>query len=36
MLELPSEAREQVEIEFNRQAKEFDDWFYSVIVDGKK
>jgi hypothetical protein len=36
MMELPSAVREQVELEFNRLAKETEDWFYSVTVNGKK
>ncbi|MDI6716698.1 MAG: hypothetical protein QME63_07125 [Actinomycetota bacterium] len=36
LMELPSEARELVEKEFNRQVGEIDDWFYVVVVNGKK
>ena len=31
----PSELREKIEIAFNAMAKEQDDWFYKVVVDGK-
>jgi hypothetical protein len=36
MMNRPSELREQVEIAFNALAKEKDDWFYSVEINGKK
>lgn len=36
MMDQPSELREQVEIAFNALAKEKDDWFYSVEINGKK
>ena len=35
MMELPSETREKVEKEFNKAAKEKNDWFYKINVDGK-
>ncbi len=31
----PSETREQIEVAFNKMAKEKDDWFYKVTIDGK-
>ena len=31
-----SELREKIEITFNAMAKERDDWFYRVEVNGKK
>jgi len=36
MMELSSETRELVEKEFDRQVREKDDWFYVVVVNGKK
>lgn len=36
MMELPSEIRELVEKDFNRQARERDDWFYVIVVRGQK
>jgi len=31
-----SETREKIEITFNKMAKEEDDWFYKVEVDGQE
>jgi hypothetical protein len=31
-----SEVREKIEIAFNKMAKEEDDWFYKVEVNGKE
>jgi len=36
MMELSSEIRELVEKDFNKQVREKDDWFYMVVVNGKK
>lgn len=36
MMQETSETREAVEKEFDRQVKEKDDWFYTVVVNGKK
>lgn len=36
MMQLPSEVRELVEKEFNRQVRAKDDWFYTVVIWGKK
>ncbi len=36
MMQESSETRESVEREFERLAKEKDDWFYCVVVSGKK
>lgn len=36
MMQESSETREAVEKEFNRLAREKDDWFYAITVDGKK
>ncbi len=36
MMHESSETREAVEREFNRQVRERDDWFYSIVIDGRK
>ena len=36
MMELSSEVRELVEKDFDGQVREKDDWFYVVVVKGKK
>ncbi|MDP1689487.1 MAG: hypothetical protein Q8L47_05190 [bacterium] len=30
----PSELREKIEIAFNAMAKEKEDWFYKVVING--
>jgi len=32
MMELPSETREAVEKEFQRQIREIEDWFYTIEI----
>lgn len=36
MMDIPSEVRELVEKDFDRQATERDDWLYTVTIQGKK
>ncbi len=36
MMRESSKTRETVEREFNRMARELDDWFYVVVVEGRE
>lgn len=36
MMQMSSATREAVEQDFDRQSREKDDWFYTVVVNGNK